>query len=60
MLPTLASVFNGLLLSVALGRLLGVKDFWVINLANHTVSIFVIIGLLGVRQVIVEKVSIAH
>ena len=50
----------GLLLSVALGRLLGPKGFGIINLANRIVNILIIFGLLGVRQVLIREIAIAH
>ena len=56
----LAAIFIGLLLRIKLGVQLGVKGFGIISLVNRIVSIDVIIGLPGVRQVIIKEVSIAH
>ncbi len=50
----------GLGVSIFLGRSLGVDGLGIINLANRIVQLLLIVGLLGMRQVIVKEVAIAR
>ena len=50
----------GLLVSVFLGRTIGADGLGIINLSNRIVNILIIVGLLGMRQVIIKEVAIAH
>lgn len=54
-----SGMFIGLAVSVALGRLLGAEGFGIINLAARIVAIIIVLGLLGIPQVIIKEVSIA-
>lgn len=53
-------MFAGLLVSVALGRILGAEGLGVINLANRIGSILLIIALLGVPQLLIKEIAIAY
>jgi len=48
----------GFLLSIFLGRTLGADGLGVINLSNSLINIFLIIGMLGTRQIIVKDIAI--
>lgn len=48
----------GFFLSIFLGRTLGADGLGVINLANSLISLFVVICMLGTRQIIVKEVAI--
>lgn len=50
----------GLLVSVALGRILGPKGLGVINLANKIVSILIIVALIGTPQLLIKEIAIAY
>ncbi|WP_346863277.1 oligosaccharide flippase family protein [uncultured Draconibacterium sp.] len=50
----------GLLVSVFLGRTIGAEGLGIINLSNRVINILLVVGLLGMRQVIVKEVAIAH
>lgn len=61
-LSTLVKVFGmgiSVILSVALGRLLGADGLGIINLSNRIINILLVVGLLGMRQTIIKEVSIA-
>jgi len=55
-----AGMAIGLLVSVFLGRTIGAEGLGIINLSNRVVNILLVIGLLGMRQVIIKEVAIAH
>lgn len=50
----------GLVVSIALGRLLGAEGFGIINLAARIVAVIMILGMLGIPQVIIKEVSIGR
>jgi len=50
----------GLGISVFLGRTIGAEGLGIINLSNRVVNILLVVGLLGMRQVIIKEVAIAH
>lgn len=50
----------GLLVSVALGRILGPKGLGIINLANKIVSILIILSLIGMPQLLIKEIAIAY
>lgn len=50
----------GLMVSVFIGRTIGADGLGIINLANRIVNILIIIGLLGIQQVIIKEVAIAR
>lgn len=49
----------GLVLSIFLGRTIGAEGLGIINLSNRIVNILLIVGLFGMRSVIVKEVAIA-
>lgn len=55
-----AGMAIGLAVSIFLGRTIGAEGLGIINLSNRIVNIFLIVGLLGMRQVIIKEVAIAH
>ncbi|WP_346857510.1 flippase [uncultured Draconibacterium sp.] len=55
-----AGMAIGLGVSIFLGRTIGADGLGIINLSNRIVNIILVIGLLGMRQVIVKEVAIAH
>lgn len=55
-----AGMAIGLLVSVLLGRTIGAEGLGIINLSNRIVNILLVVGLLGIRQVIIKEVAIAH
>lgn len=55
-----AGMIVGLGVSIFLGRTIGADGLGIINLSNRIVNIVIIIGLLGMRQVIIKEVAIAH
>ncbi|MFT6834652.1 MAG: O-antigen/teichoic acid export membrane protein [Francisellaceae bacterium] len=48
------------LISVYLGRTLGAEGLGIINLSFRIVNILIIFGLLGIMQIIIREVAIAH
>lgn len=52
-------VLIGLVVSVSLGRILGPDGYGIINLAEKILNILIVLGLFGVRQLIVKNVAIA-
>lgn len=58
MIVKISGMVIGLIVSVALARLLGAEGFGIISLASRIVAIIMIIGLLGIPQVIIKEVSI--
>lgn len=56
----IAGMIFGLIVSVLLGRILGADGLGVINLSLQTTQILLILGLFGMRQVIVKEVAIGH
>ena len=46
--------------SIFLGRTIGADGLGIINLANRIVNILLVVGLLGMRQMIIKEVAIAH
>nr|WP_202795642.1 flippase [Algoriphagus machipongonensis] len=52
-------VLIGMLVSIALGRILGPDGYGIINLAERVINILIIVCLLGVRQLIVKNIAIA-
>ena len=58
MIVKISGMIIGLIVSIALARLLGAEGLGVISLANRIVTIIMIIGLLGIPQVIIKEVSI--
>jgi len=50
----------GLGVSVFLGRTLGADGLGVINLSNRIINILLVVGLLGMRHVIIKEVAIAY
>jgi len=50
----------GLGVSIFLGRMLGAEGLGIINLSNRIVSLFLILGLLGMRQVLVKNIAIGY
>ena len=60
MIVKISGMLIGLLVSVALARLLGAEGFGIINLASKIVAIITILGLLGIPQVIIKEVSIGR
>jgi len=59
-LVKILGMFFGVLISIALGRILGPRGLGIINLANQIVSILMIFSLLGMQLVIVKEVAIAR
>jgi len=59
MVKIIGMVF-GLGVSIFLGRTLGPEGLGIINLSNKIVSLFVILGLLGMNQVLVKNIAIGH
>lgn len=55
-----AGMAIGLLVSVFLGRTIGAEGLGIINLSNRIINILLVVGLLGMRQVIIKEVAIAH
>ncbi|SHJ83193.1 Membrane protein involved in the export of O-antigen and teichoic acid [Tangfeifania diversioriginum] len=55
-----AGMAIGLLVSVFLGRTIGAEGLGIINLSNRVVNILLVVGLLGMRQVIIKEVAITH
>ena len=55
-----AGMIIGLGVSVFLGRTIGADGLGIINLSNRVVNILLVVGLLGMRQVIIKEVAIAH
>lgn len=60
MIVKISGMIIGLIVSVALARLLGAEGFGIINLASKIVAIITILGLLGIPQVIIKEVSIGR
>jgi len=50
----------GLSVNVFLGNVLGANGLGVINLSQRVVNILIVLGLFGMRQVIVKEVAISH
>jgi O-antigen/teichoic acid export membrane protein len=50
----------GLGLSVFLGRTIRAEGLGIINLTNQIINILIVVGLVGMRQVIVKEIAIAH
>ncbi|HET8573278.1 MAG TPA: flippase [Edaphocola sp.] len=50
----------GLLVSVALGRILGADGLGIINLSNQIVTIVLVFCMLGTSQVIIKEIAIAR
>ncbi|MCF6171886.1 MAG: flippase [Bacteroidales bacterium] len=55
-----AGMIIGLGVSIFLGRTLGADGLGIINLSTRIVQILLIVGLFGMRQVIVKEIAIAH
>jgi O-antigen/teichoic acid export membrane protein len=60
LLVKLSGMLIGLAVSIALGRLLGAEGFGIINLATRIVAVIMILGMLGIPQVIIKEVSIGR
>lgn len=56
----IVGIVIGLLVSVLLGRTLGASGLGIINLSNRIIAVVLVIALLGVRQVIIKEIAIAH
>lgn len=50
----------GLFVSVFLARTIGAEGLGIINLSNKITTILIVFGLIGMRQVIVKEIAIAH
>ncbi len=50
----------GLLTTIALGRLLGAERYGIIDLSFRVVNILIVVGLIGMQQVVIKEVAIAH
>ena len=48
------------LISIYLGRTLGAEGLGIINLSFRIVNILIIFGMLGIMQIIIREVAIAH
>ncbi|WP_346861016.1 flippase [uncultured Draconibacterium sp.] len=55
-----AGMAIGLGVSIFLGRTIGADGLGIINLSHRIVNILIVVGLLGMQQVIVKEVAIAH
>ena len=53
------SMVIGLLVSIALGNLIGANGVGIIGLSNKIVSLLMVLTLLGLPQVIIKQVAIA-
>lgn len=58
MIVKVTGMVIGLVVSIALARLLGAEGLGIISLANRIVGVIMIIGLLGIPLVIIKEVSI--
>ncbi|UBM62464.1 oligosaccharide flippase family protein [Candidatus Sulfidibacterium hydrothermale] len=56
----IVGMIAGLTVSIFLGRTIGAEGIGIINLSNRIINILIIISLLGMRQVIIKEVAIAH
>ena len=60
MIVKISGMIIGMIVSIVLARFLGAEGFGIINLASRIVAIIMIIGLLGIPQVIIKEVSISR
>jgi O-antigen/teichoic acid export membrane protein len=59
-LVKIAGIIIALGVSILLGRTIGAEGLGIINLSNRVVTILIVFGLIGIKQVIVKEIAIAY